>query len=98
MSLRTLDQNKYLHAVPLRRLADRLELSVPETKTLVLGECFGWHVDTATGELVPLKPHTSALTVEECAALIEWIPRWAWATHRFDIPLPMKPEDFAEVA
>lgn len=84
---RSLDQNAYLHAGPLPILADYWGEDIATTKLLVLGECFGWK-DTRDGHRLPLKPHTSDLTVEEMSHLIEWLPPWAMVNFGVDIPLP----------
>ena len=61
-SKRSLDQNAYLHAIPLPMLAAEWGEDIETTKLLVLGECFGWH-ETKYGR-VPMKPHTAALKVD----------------------------------
>lgn len=84
---RTLDQNKYLHAVPFPLLAEYWGEDIETAKLLVLGECFGWH-DTRDGHRFPIKPSSSLLTTEEGSHLIEWLPPWAMTNFGVEIPLP----------
>jgi len=88
---RSLDQNAYLHGVPLPLLAAEWGEDIETTKLLVLGECFGWK-DTRDGHRLPIKPHTSQLTVEEFSQLIEWLPPWAMVNFGVNIPLPNEAE------
>ncbi len=88
---RSLDQNSYLHAVPVAILAEEWGEDVETTKLLILGECFGWR-DAKDGHRLPMKPSTSALTVEEFSKLIEWLPVWAMFNFRVHIPLPNEVE------
>jgi hypothetical protein len=88
---RTLDQNAYLHAVPVPMIAEEWGEDIEATKLLLLGECFGWR-ETAHGR-IPVKPSTSRLSTEEFSHFIEWIVRWAAmprnvCEHGFRIPLP----------
>jgi hypothetical protein len=88
---RSEDQNKYLHAVPLPLLAAEWGEDIETAKLLILGECFGWK-ETRNGRQLPLKPHTSGLTVEEFSHLIEWLPPWAMVNFGVNIPLPNEAE------
>lgn len=89
---RSLDQNAYAHAVPFPMIAEEWGEDIETTKLLLLGECFGWR-DTRDGHRIPMKPHTSGLTVEEFSHFIEWMVWWAAqprnvCEHGFAIPLP----------
>lgn len=84
---RSIDQNAYLHAVPFALLAEYWGEDMETTKLLCLGECFGWK-NTRDGHRIPIKPSTSALTVEETSHLIEWMPPWAMREFQVAIPLP----------
>lgn len=84
---RTLDQNAYIHAVPVPMFAEEWGEDIETTKLLCLGECFGWK-NTRDGHRIPIKPSTSALTVEETSHLIEWMPPWAMREFQVAIPLP----------
>lgn len=89
-SQRSLDQNAYFHGVPVPLLAAEWGEDVETTKLLILGECFGWK--ETHGSRLPLKPHTSKLTVEEFSHLIEWLPPWAMVNFGVSIPLPHEAE------
>lgn len=39
---RSLDQNAYIHAEPIPKLAQKLGYTIPEMKLVLMGECFGW--------------------------------------------------------
>jgi hypothetical protein len=84
---RTLDQNAYLHAVPFPMLASHIGDSVEGVKFDLMGECWGW-TTTKGGHYIPIKPHTSDMSVEECSQFIDWLIPWAMTTHGVDIPLP----------
>lgn len=88
---RSLDQNKYWHAVPFPILADCWGEDIETTKLLVLGECFGWR-ESLGGQRVPMKPSTSNLTVEEGTYLTDWMPPWAMKEFRLVIPYPNEAE------
>ena len=85
---RSLDQNAYLHAVPIPILAEHFGNTIPEMKYALMGECWGWKREPATGHEIPVKPHTSAMTVEECTYFIDWLIPWAMTQHGVAIPLP----------
>lgn len=83
---RSLDQNAYLHAVPFPLIAAHTGYSIEEVKLVLMGECWGWH--ELHGHSVPIKPHTSDMTTEECSLFIEWLPPWALEHLGVQIPLP----------
>lgn len=85
---RTLDQNAYLHAKPFPILAEFLGLSVEETKYALMGEKFGWIPNPLGGPLIPAKPSTSSMTVDECSDFITWLQAWALEKWNVTIPLP----------
>ncbi len=85
---RSRDQNAYLHAVPLPILAAHFGDSIEGVKLDLMGECWGWHQSTVTGRWLPIKPRTSAMTVEECQFFIDWLIPWAMTEHGIEIPLP----------
>jgi hypothetical protein len=85
---RSLDQNAYLHAVPFPILAAHFGDSIEGVKLDLMGECWGWHQSPVTGRWLPVKPHTSAMTVEECQFFIDWLIPWAMTEHGVEIPLP----------
>lgn len=84
---RSIDQNKYLHAVPFPILALHLGDSIEGVKFDLMGEKWGW-TTTKHGNHIPVKPHTSEMTVEECTEFIDWLIPWAMTKHGVTIPLP----------
>lgn len=89
---RSLDMNAYLHAVPFPILADWFGDDIEGTKWSLMGECFGWTRCKVTGRDVPLKPHTSDMTVEESKYFVDWLIPWALTNHGAVIPLPNESE------
>lgn len=89
---RSLDQNAYLHGVVVPLMIDYTGDDVAGTKLSLMGEMWGWKKDKLTGRELPIKPHTSDLTVEEFSALIEWVGPWALTKHGVFIPLPGEAE------
>ena len=87
-SQRSLAQNAYWWAVPVEIMAEFMGEDRPATHYALLGECFGYHLNEKVGKQVPNKGSSSALTVEEFSALIEWCPPWAMTTFGVSIPLP----------
>jgi hypothetical protein len=83
---RSEDQNAYLHAVPFPLIADHTGYSIEEVKLVLMGECWGWH--QVAGHDIPIKPHTSDMTTEECSYFIEWLPPWSLSNLGVQIPLP----------
>jgi hypothetical protein len=69
---RTLDQNSALHVL-LTQWAYEEGHEVDDLKRDLLGTVFGWSEKASplTAQRLPLKPHTSDLSVEEMSFLIE---------------------------
>jgi hypothetical protein len=88
---RSLQQNKYLHTVVFPLLAKEFCDSVEGVKFDLMGEKWGWTY-TKSGNHMPVKPHTSEMTVEECTEFIDWVIPWAMTTHGIDVPPPQKAE------
>lgn len=88
---RSLDQNAYLHAVPIPIFADYWGEEIETTKLLLLGECFGWK-ETRRGPRLPIKPRTSRLSVPEMSHFIEWLSAWGMTEFGLRIPLPHESE------
>ena len=86
---RSLDMNGYLHAVPFPILAEHFGDSIEGVKLDLMGECFGW-TKTAQGHDIPMKSHTSDMTVEESKFFLDWLLPWAMTTHGIDIPPPQR--------
>lgn len=89
-SKRSLDQNAYAHKWPFALIADAMGEGIEAAKLCILGEKFGWH--TVRGREIPIKTHTSDLTVQEFDELIEWMIPWALDTFGAVIPLPGEAE------
>ena len=87
-SKRTLAQNKYWHSVPFKLLAESIGDSIENVKLDCMGECWGWTTTKLGGNRVPIKPHTSDMTIEEGCFFTDWIIPWALEFHRVVIPLP----------
>lgn len=91
---RSKDQNAYIHAVPVTLLAEFLGYTIPEMKLILMGECFGWKLESISGKEIPVKPATSSMTIEECQYFIDWVIPWAAMKftdskgNAFQIPLP----------
>lgn len=89
-SKRSLDQNAYLHSEigPFRLLAEHFGEDVAGVKYALMGECFGWVWSAAAGREVPIKAHTSEMTIDEAKYFIDWVIPWAAVNHGVAIPLP----------
>jgi hypothetical protein len=74
---RSVKQNSYLHVCVFPPLAAYFGLSIEDAKYELLGECFGRVFNAKLGREVPVKPHTSDLTIEETSTFIEWVIPWA---------------------
>lgn len=84
---RTLDQNAYWWAVPVKLLAEHCGYTDSQMHYALLGECFGYTAGP-TGQPVPVKPSSSDLTVEEFTHLIEWVLTWAPTEMGVVLPAP----------
>lgn len=86
---RTKAQSDYLHAGPFRILKREFGFdSMEELKRALMGECWGWTTCPLTKQPVPVKAHTSAMTVEECTEFIDWLIPWAQVNHNIRLPMP----------
>jgi hypothetical protein len=47
--------------------------SIEATKLVLMGECWGWKRNAFTGRDVPVMPHTSSMTKEQCTFFIDWL-------------------------
>lgn len=86
---RSLDQNAYLHAVPLKLICDHTGHSLDDMKEYLCGEAFGWKQIEFKNRTIsrPVKT-TSELNVEEFSWFIEWVIAWASSTLNLRVPLP----------
>lgn len=92
---RSLDQNAYLHAEPFPKLAAHWGESIARTKLICMGEFWGWEPCKVTRCYLPVKAHTSDMTVEECTHFIDWLLPWALTEHGVAITLP---DEWSEAA
>lgn len=90
-SQRSLDQNAYWWAVPVRILADHCGYSDEQMHYALMGACFGYTAGP-TGSQIPNKPSSSHLTVEEFTRLIEWVLIFGPTELGCIIPSPEKVE------
>lgn len=88
---RSLDQNAYIHAVPLPIFSEYWGEDISTTKLLLLGEKFGWR-EFDDGKRIPVKPSTSDLSTDEMSEFIEWMPVWGMTNFGLHIPLPGEAE------
>lgn len=85
---RSLDQNAYWHAEPFLKLAKEWGESVERTKLICMGEFWGWEPCKVTKCYLPVKAHTSDMTVEEGVLFTDWLIPWALTEHGVAIDLP----------
>lgn len=85
---RSLDQNAYLHAEPFPKLAAAWGESVSRVKLICMGEFWGYEPCKVTRQFLPVKAHTSDMTVSECSTFIDWLIPWALTEHGVAIDLP----------
>lgn len=85
---RTLKQNAYWHAEPFVKLAKKFGCSVDAAKLAVMGQFWGWEREPITGHEVPVKAHTSDMTVDEGTLFLDWLIPWAAEEHGVEILLP----------
>ena len=91
---RSLDQNAFLHAVPLKIISSETGHSINEMKEYLLGEAFGWESVTI-GEKTFERPlrRSSELNRKEFTWFIDWIQAWASNTLNLRIPNPNEVEE-----
>ena len=86
---RTLEQNSFLHAVPLRLIVDHTGMEMDDIKTYLMGKAFGTKEIEIAGETIsrPLKG-TSDLNAEQFNWFLEWIEQWSSQELGLIIPKP----------
>jgi hypothetical protein len=87
---RTGKQNRYWHAEPFFKLAKKWGESVDRAKLICMGTYWGWR-EITIGEFtftLPVKVHTSDMTVEEGTAFLDWLIPWALQEHGVEIHTP----------
>jgi hypothetical protein len=87
---RTSEQNAFLHAEPFPKLAAKWGESVARAKLICMGEFWGWEPCAVSGALLPVKAHTSDMTVTECTTFIDWLIPWAAVEHGVEITSPQE--------
>lgn len=84
---RSLDQNAYWWAVPVKILADELGYTEHQMHYALLGE-YGGYQPGPTGAAVPKISSSSDLSRAEFTKLIEWVLDWAPSELNVVIPPP----------
>ena len=94
---RTKKQNAYLHAEPFVKLAKAWGESIERTKLIWMGAFWGFEPTRVKGMQVflPVKAHTSDMTVAEMNVFIDWLIPWAAQEHDVQIMLPEEWSDAA---
>ena len=88
-SPRSVEQNAYLHAVPLKLIAEHTGYSIDELKDYLLMEAFGTiEKDVMGTQIVRPAKRSSDLNTKEFSWFIEWIAAWAMNTLGLLIPMP----------
>jgi hypothetical protein len=80
---RTDKQNRYIHAEPFLKLAKKWGESIARTKLICMGEFWGYEPVAVKGVhlFLPVKAHTSNMTVEETSLFLDWLIPWALQEH-----------------
>lgn len=91
-SRRSLDLNNYWHSEtgPFRLFAEHVGESIPGIKLALLGHCFGWTFSSAAGREIPVKGHTSELTVDEGKFFTDWMITFGATEYGLLIPKPQE--------
>jgi hypothetical protein len=86
---RSLEQNAFLHAVPLRLICDHTGMEMDDIKTYLMSKAFGTKEIEIAGETIsrPMKG-TSDLDAEQFSWFLEWIEQWAAQELGMVIPRP----------
>jgi len=92
---RSLEQNAFLHAVPLKIICEHTGHSVEDMKEFLLGEWSGWMDYEFQGRPFskPLKTSTAKLDVREFHQFLEFIEMYA--AHRLGLSIP-RPGEFTD--
>jgi hypothetical protein len=94
---RTGPMNRYWHAEPFLKLSIAMGLSVERTKLVLMGEFWGWEPVMVNKHPIalPVKAHTSDMTVKEGNAFLDWLIPWAAEEYGIEIHTP---EEWKEAA
>lgn len=79
---RSLDQNAYIHAVPVALIAEATGDDPDDVKRDLMAACFG------TVDAQPWLGHTSSMDREQATFFIEWVGPYALRMFGVDVPLP----------
>jgi hypothetical protein len=91
---RTLEQNSFLHAVPMKIICDHTGHSLDDMKIYLMGRAFGEVEYEVMGE-IKTRPRlgTSQLNTEQFAWFLDWLE--AWASQELGLLIP-KPGEIIE--
>jgi len=86
---RSIEQNAFLHAVPLKLICEHTGYEIDDMKTYLLGKAFGWIEYEMMGERRkrPAK-RSSELNTEQFSFLMEFCEMWAAQELNLIIPRP----------
>lgn len=86
---RSLDQNAYLHAVPLKMMADKTGYGIEDIKQYLCGEWSGWQEFEMFGK-TRMKPlvTTSQMNTRQMTDFIEWLIWYGAEKMGLNIPYP----------
>jgi hypothetical protein len=91
---RSLDQNAYIHSVPLKLISDHTGHSIDDMKEYLCGEFTGWR-EFMLGNREMRRPilTTSQMNTVQMFDFIEWLQWWGMDTLGIFIPPPEKQDD-----
>jgi hypothetical protein len=92
-SKRSLEMNAYLHSEtgPFHLLAEHFGEDIAGIKYALMGQCWGWVYSEVCGREVPIKAHTSEMTIEESKYFVDWVIPFG-AANGVQIALPNEVE------
>ena len=87
--VRSIEQNSFLHGVPLKILSDHTGYTLDEIREYLAGEFTGWEEYDVFGKkkVRPIKT-SSQMSTKEMTEFIEFIQWWASSTLNIRIPDP----------
>ena len=86
---RTLNQNSFLHAVPLKLICEHTGYEIDDMKQWLMGTAFGWEEYEIMGAHRK-RPRlgTSDLTAEQFNWFLEWLEQWSSQELGLILPKP----------
>ena len=86
---RTLEQNSFLHAVPLKLICEHTGYELDDMKQWLMGAAFGWEEYEVMGE-PRRRPRltTSMLNAEQFNWFLDWLEQWSSQELGLIIPKP----------